>query len=284
MKKKEEKQHICLSNGDYFGFHGKRIKIQEIDMTQTHYNNHYSLPEHEHEMLNIILVTGGCFKEKYLNKNYYYEIGDLVVHPKNQIHSNNFLTRRTSVLNIEINPRWLEGLNYNKPIFKSYFRANQGFITKPIFKLYDLFKSCDLIDQLLIESLIMELVTDLNQQSDGLKKSHDIPQWVDKIEEVFQADYSNRYSLKTLAQIINLHPIYLCRAFKQFTGLNIGEFSQRIKIDRACQKLAFTDLSLTEIALDCGFYDQSHFIKVFKKQMKLTPSKFRKYSRNKFFI
>ncbi len=280
IQKKEEKQHICLSNGEYLGVPGKRITIKDIDITQTHYNNHCSLPEHEHERHNIILVTGGYFKENYLNNNNYYERGDLVAHPKNQIHSNKFLTHRASVINIEINSRWLEGLNQNKLIFRSYIRAKQGFITKPIFKLYKLFKSFDVIDQLLIESLIMELIIDLYQQPNGLKESHDIPQWVDKIEEIFHVDYSNRYSLKSLAQIINVHPIYLSRAFKQFTGLNIGEFSQRIKIDRACQKLAFTDLSLTEIALDCGFFDQSHFIKVFKKYIKLTPSKFRKYSRN----
>jgi AraC-like DNA-binding protein len=56
----------------------------------------------------------------------------------------------------------------------------------------------------------------------------------------------------------------------------VGELIRRRRVEHACDLLAHSDLSLAEIALACGFSDQSHFSMMFKRHTGITPSKFRK--------
>jgi AraC-like DNA-binding protein len=48
------------------------------------------------------------------------------------------------------------------------------------------------------------------------------------------------------------------------------------RIERACFKLVSTNLSITEVAFECGFNDLSYFIKTFKKYKAITPKQYLK--------
>ena len=70
----------------------------------------------------------------------------------------------------------------------------------------------------------------------------------------------------------------LSREFRKHYDTTIGEFIRKRRIEHACQLLASSDTSLSEIALVCGFSDQSHFCAMFKSHTGLTPAKFRDMS------
>lgn len=55
------------------------------------------------------------------------------------------------------------------------------------------------------------------------------------------------------------------RTFKQFAGFNPKLFSRIIRFQTALGEYHNKDKSLTEIAYECGYYDQSHFIQDFKE-------------------
>jgi AraC-like DNA-binding protein len=55
----------------------------------------------------------------------------------------------------------------------------------------------------------------------------------------------------------------------------LGEYIRKLKIEKSLIFLHKND-SLSEIAFDCGFADQSHFIRCFKENIGITPLKYRK--------
>ena len=55
------------------------------------------------------------------------------------------------------------------------------------------------------------------------------------------------------------------RNFKLFSGFNPKLYARIIRFQSACQQYGNKDLSLTDIGLACGYYDQSHFIHEFKE-------------------
>ena len=55
------------------------------------------------------------------------------------------------------------------------------------------------------------------------------------------------------------------RKFREFSGLTPKLFSRIVRFHAACQHFGNSDKSLTELAYDCGYYDQSHFIHDFKE-------------------
>jgi AraC-like DNA-binding protein/mannose-6-phosphate isomerase-like protein (cupin superfamily) len=87
--------------------------------------------------------------------------------------------------------------------------------------------------------------------------------------------YREDVDLKALADLVNMAEGSLCRFFKGATGLTLFEYLNRIKTDFATQLLMDKDLSVTEVCMDSGFNNISHFNKQFKKFTGYTPSLYR---------
>jgi transcriptional regulator GlxA family with amidase domain len=73
-----------------------------------------------------------------------------------------------------------------------------------------------------------------------------------------------------------VHPAHLSRAFKQHMGCSIGEYARQSRISRARTLLVASTLSLVDIAAECGFADQAHFSREFKRLAGSTPLAFRR--------
>jgi AraC-like DNA-binding protein len=88
--------------------------------------------------------------------------------------------------------------------------------------------------------------------------------------------YSEAATIHEWADKLNLHPVYLGRLFKQYTGTTFKEYVNRIRINNAEMMLSAGDFTVTEAAERCGFYDISYFSKVFKELKGYPPSSVRK--------
>ena len=71
-------------------------------------------------------------------------------------------------------------------------------------------------------------------------------------------------------------PNHFCRCFKAATGLTPFSYLTRYRLSKAQYALRSTDLPVTGVALDCGFNDVSHFIRLFRESCGMTPLQFRK--------
>ena len=67
----------------------------------------------------------------------------------------------------------------------------------------------------------------------------------------------------------------LNRKMKSLLGVTPADFLRQSRIQRACQLLCETEMSISEIALTCGFADQNYFSKAFRLQKGVSPSSFR---------
>lgn len=86
--------------------------------------------------------------------------------------------------------------------------------------------------------------------------------------------------LEDLAAIAQLSQHHFARAFKQSTGLSPHQYIIKTRIDRAQRLLAKSSMEINEIAIACGFSNQSHLHRHFKKHLGITPKQFsrdRKY-------
>ncbi len=86
-------------------------------------------------------------------------------------------------------------------------------------------------------------------------------------------------SLKELASQCGLSVSYFVRAFKTSTGDPPHRWLLRHRVERSKPLLAQTEATLAEIAISCGFADQSHFTRVFKSFVGMPPAAWRRASR-----
>ncbi|GAB4227372.1 MAG: AraC family transcriptional regulator [Elainellaceae cyanobacterium] len=93
-------------------------------------------------------------------------------------------------------------------------------------------------------------------------------------------DYINTHldqnlKLSEIAAVIGMSQYYFCRLFKQSVGLSPYQYLTKQRIKRAKQLLKTLDLSIADIALQCGFSNQSQLTKHFKQQTGTTPKAYR---------
>ena len=94
-------------------------------------------------------------------------------------------------------------------------------------------------------------------------------------------DYINAYlgddpSIADLAGECRLSADHFARAFTQSMGMPPHRWLLRRRVDRAKQLMLTDDQSLAQIALACGFVDQSHLGRVFLQMVKCTPARWRR--------
>jgi YSIRK-targeted surface antigen transcriptional regulator len=87
-------------------------------------------------------------------------------------------------------------------------------------------------------------------------------------------------SIKDLADLVHLNPVYLSQLFKKETNKPIGKYIQEEKIKEAQKLLIQTDYSVADICMLLHFNNQSHFSSLFKKFTGVTPNQYRKNTLN----
>lgn len=89
-------------------------------------------------------------------------------------------------------------------------------------------------------------------------------------------DPTKRYRVGELAQAAGLTRFELSRRFRRVAGMSISEYLQRARIDRAKALLDDAAMPLAEVALAAGFFDQSHFTRVFRRYVGMPPGAFQR--------
>ncbi|MCA8962525.1 MAG: helix-turn-helix transcriptional regulator [Planctomycetes bacterium] len=103
------------------------------------------------------------------------------------------------------------------------------------------------------------------------------PSWGDRVVDYLRAHYLDATpTLEELGRIAGVHPSHLARAFRAWQGCTVGDYLRRLRVDAATRRLMATREPLAEIALSAGFYDQSHFGRLFKTTHGVTPAEFRR--------
>lgn len=90
---------------------------------------------------------------------------------------------------------------------------------------------------------------------------------------------SNGATLTEIARSCGLSPTYFAHAFKVSMGVSPYRWLASRRIKKATELLAGSRIPLSEVATKCGFVDQAHFAKSFRKMHGIPPSTWRKHKR-----
>jgi AraC family transcriptional regulator len=103
--------------------------------------------------------------------------------------------------------------------------------------------------------------------------------WLTMVKDRLCADFRSHITLGELAASAGVHPAHLARVFRASQGCSIGDFVRRQRIAWTAERLTTTNDTIASIASSVGFYDQSHFTRVFTRQMGLSPARYRAQTR-----
>jgi AraC family transcriptional regulator len=98
--------------------------------------------------------------------------------------------------------------------------------------------------------------------------------WV-RVRDYIESHLDYRLTLTDLAAVASLSPYHFSRSFKQAVGVGPQRYVMRRRLERAKTLMRRTNRSLAWIAQEAGFADQSHLTATFRREMGVTPGRFR---------
>ena len=101
---------------------------------------------------------------------------------------------------------------------------------------------------------------------------------IKRTKEYLQAHYAQEVSLQELAGVVNISPFHLARVFRRTVGMPPHAYQTQLRLAHARTLLA-QGYEVGYVALETGFFDQSHFTHQFKRGYQMTPGSYRKTAR-----
>lgn len=100
-----------------------------------------------------------------------------------------------------------------------------------------------------------------------------------KAEHYIRHNYAYDIAVADIAKYIGIDRTYLFKIFKKYNAISPKQFLTNYRIRAAIDMLQYTNHSVTEIALSCGFHDSSVFCKNFIMKLGISPMKYRDKAR-----
>lgn len=267
----DECQRVGVSHGGralHTASVGRALQITEVRFPPlVHLERHY------HPRCCLTLVLDGGFAERYSSPQHDVRAYELVVKPAGVEHTNVIGPSGVRSLQLEVDPAGDPQLLEAVARIRGPARLASERLASIAAELTHELHEPDECSALSLRALSLQLV--LEAVRGASERRRDAPGWLAIVLEYLHDGPPTQMSLEELAQEAGVHPAHLARVFRRHAGCSVGQYLRRIRLERAAVLLRASERSISAIAMDCGFYDQSHFTRAFKRWSGMTPRRFR---------
>lgn len=239
------------------------------------FDSRYIFPAHwhEHTEIHFFFKNGGILRygEEYVELSE----GDCVIVNGNELHCGTGSPDGIcDYLCLIIPPSFFE---LNHIIFKKVIRDD--YVTALMEKIHQKNTTQSPVDVLEIKGLLYLLVSYLIKNYTFKSLAEMVySKHFNKLNTVNEATcyisqhYDEPLTTRQLSSLAHLSEGYFCQIFKDVTGKTAVEYINHVRIEKAEQMLRKTDMTITEIALCCGFSNANYFSRIYKKEKGETPN------------
>jgi AraC family transcriptional regulator len=240
------------------------------------YGPSFSIPRHRHSFASISFAVKGDFHERIGSRSFDCATYDVVIKPPDERHSNQYGRAGAKCLLVEVSasrhstlmpltdvlmrPPLLAG----REVAPLAMRAHREFIRN------------DDVSALALEALLLEIITATARQTTRGAE----PAWLACARDYVHAHWRDRIALDDLAGAAGVHAATVVRGFRAHLQCTPADYVRRVRLHHAEQELTRGFRSIADIAMECGFYDQSHLTRVMKRATGMTPLEYQKARRN----
>ncbi|MCL6273374.1 helix-turn-helix transcriptional regulator [Muricauda sp. 2012CJ35-5] len=262
-----------LAKGNYYGSKDLEVSFNGILLSQYNYNTDKRTDWHYHENPYFMYVLHGNMMDTNKKVNSLCPAGSLMFNNWQEAHYGSKHSAEAGGFHLEFEREWLKENGIGIHLLEGSQRIENPKLHLLFAKLYHEFLISDSYSDLSVEVLVLQICESLSDLKEINAKTS--PHWVEDLKELLHYETSN-LSLDHLSKELNIHPVHISRAASKYLSMSLGEYIRLHKIKKALPLLLDPNNSLTAIAHQTGFSDQSHFNRVFKAFFNTSPSAYRK--------
>src|SRR5437868_4430384 len=229
------------------------------------------IPRHTHPEAHFVLVTAGQYISTARAAAMPFP---LVYNPPGTTHRDRFHAGLGSFFTVSVGRKYsaeMAGLGNSEVATFLDHPASRGIV-------HALLRECAgqrTAPDLRAESLCLELIGSPHLNGEEARiKSLARPQWLDQAFQLIQDGYRERLTVGRLAREAGVHPVYLARCFRRFFRCTPGDLLRLRRLQKAAALILHRDLPLADIAMHCGFTDQSHMTTAFRLVYGTSPGQY----------
>ena len=239
------------------------------DLIKTETGTDFSFPSHLHDSFELIIVTKGEMNVTVDGMCYILsENQSLLVFP-NQLHE--LETKNTSSHFLCI---------FSPTLVRTFSKMCNGKVPEcnkfhaDILYIDRLKRLRESYDTLEVKGVLYSICAEFNRSAKYVDQHTSHDGLLARIFKFVEENYKSDCTLRSLSSYTSYNYVYLSRFFKQCTKTTFIDYVNRYRIDEACYLLKNSELSILQIAYECGFDSLRSFNRNFKKIMNITPSEY----------
>jgi len=249
-----------------------------LELKEASFRNHV-FPAHFHDAYSIGIIEKGIERLSFDNKDILAHANTAVVINPYDIHANSFFD----------DDAWKYRALYINPDIMQYFQNKLGLFAGKMISFPK-----QLMDDALLYAMVLQMFETIDEntrqiklykllehlllyhaapmpETDVIQHKHEIAAATNYIGQ----HYTDKIILDELAAKYRMDKYQFIRAFKKQTGLTPVSYQLLQRINHSKQLIG-VGLTVTDVALEVGFYDQSHFTHYFKKYIGVAPLSYKK--------
>ena len=249
----------------------------------------YTSVFHFHDKIELDYCEKGSLKITFVSGEIILEEGDFIFINSNTPHSIDPHGGDAAYCSVKLDPSVI-ALKSSRPLPDPKFliaKYDDYIIFKvdsPNEYIKHLFERCkenftksNIVKRMLLQSAIMAIMayvlengTQKPSSANGLYKNAVLI----NVAGYISKNYAS-VTLEEAAKKANMSYSYFSRIFKKEFKTSFSKYLTRVKVEKSMELLSNPTLSVTDIALECGFSNLSHYVKCFRIEKGITPNKFR---------
>jgi AraC family transcriptional regulator len=231
-----------------------------------------AMAPHSHEAPVLCLPLGGAYVERTRGRETEHRLGDILLCPANEPHAQQFGAARVTKLLLHPTAETMDYLSSFIRVREAPYervRTLEGLAAR----LAGEISGADPQSALIAEGLGLQV---LGLFARAGERERGLPRWLEAARDYVRLNCDSVLRLDEVAAHAGCRAPQLAAAYRRAFGCTIGEDARAIRLERAAASLATTAEPIAGIAVDCGFYDQPHFTRAFRKAYGLTPLAYRR--------
>ena len=230
------------------------------------------LRPHAHARDQLVMVLAGQYQETGDTGAVTLRAGSVVWRRAGESHANVVGTHPVEVLLVELVPAAADTLCLSAVERAAYFAP--GTVDGIRQGLAGELRRSDRASRVAIEAWVCLLAAGTGRTPPPPHAR--VPAWLLQAVALIRSGYPHRIRLSRLAAATGVHPVTVAAAFRRHFGQSVGEYVRDLRIAHARRALENTSRSIAAIALDAGFYDESHMGRAFRRRLGVAPGALRR--------
>lgn len=251
----------------------RQLRVGPFDLSESAYEPSSRTDEHAHATTSLVFCLQGELRQQHGSRVGELARDDLLVLPAGAPHADTVSESGCRCLFVTLRDFPSERIGNDRRILEAASFTRDGRLARIGWALHRELATDDVSSPLAAEGLVLQLIARLTREAPPTPLS--TPAWVRALRDRLHAEPTAPISLAALGAAAGVHPTHVVRAFTTAFGVPPGRYARKLRLDLAAHALATSDLPLSRVAADAGFYDQSHFTRLFRDGIGMTPARFR---------